>query len=126
MLKNVYQAQLLDHYRNPRNKGMVSQADFASDEFNPSCGDRVAMSGTVKNNTVNLLGFDGSGCVISQATASLLTGHCVGKSVADIMAINAQAVIALIGISLGPIRLKCALLPLQALHNGINSLQSRP
>lgn len=125
MLHTVYQAQLLDHYRNPRNKGLLSRADFATDEFNPSCGDRVAISGTIIRGKIKKLAFDGTGCVISQATASLLTDHCTGKSVEQVMLLNADSVQRLIGVALGPVRLKCALLPLEALHNGISLYKSQ-
>lgn len=126
MLQSVYQAQLLDHYRNPRNKGLLPDANFATDEFNPSCGDRVMLSGLVTDRIIKKLGFEGKGCVISQATASLLTEYALGKSVSDLMALNADAMQKMIGVTLGPVRLKCALLPLEALQKGIASFIDTP
>ncbi|MGE0010546.1 MAG: iron-sulfur cluster assembly scaffold protein [Candidatus Babeliales bacterium] len=119
MLQAVYQAQLLDHYRNPRNKGLVSDPDFLTDELNPSCGDRVTLSGKIADGKIVQLGFEGSGCVISQAAASLLYEYALNKSCADLLALNADAMQKLIGVELGPVRLKCALLPLEALQKGI-------
>ena len=63
--------------------------------------------------------FSGSGCVISQATASMLTEHCIGKNVEEVLALTKDDILKLIGIELGPVRLKCALLALQALQQGI-------
>ena len=106
MLQSVYQAQLLDHYRTPRNKGLLPEANFATDEFNPSCGDRVMLSGVVTDGIIEKLGFEGTGCVISQATASMLTEYALGKSCASLMQFDADAIQKLIGVPLGPVRLK--------------------
>lgn len=125
MLQSVYQAQLLDHYRNPRNKGLLAHPDFLTEELNPSCGDSIAMSGRFEHGVVKALGFQGKGCVISQATASMLTEYALGKPVSDLMALDAQAMQKLIGVPLGPVRLKCALLPLEALQKGIASFISQ-
>lgn len=119
MLQAVYQAQLLDHYRNPRNKGLLSHATFATDEFNPSCGDRVTLSGVIENGRVKELGFQGAGCVISQATASILYEYALGKTCDELKTLTGDVVQQLIGVPLGPVRLKCALLPLEALQKGI-------
>lgn len=126
MLQSVYQAQLLDHYRNPRNKGLLANPDFLTEELNPSCGDSIAMSGRIEHGVVKALGFQGKGCVISQATASMLTEYALGKSVSLVMALDAQAMQKLIGVPLGPVRLKCALLPLEALQKGIASFVDAP
>lgn len=119
MLQAVYQAQLLEHYRNPRNKGLVSNPSFATDEFNPSCGDRVTLSGIIVADRLQKIGFEGAGCVVSQATASLLSEYALGKSVTELLAITPSDIQKLIGIELGFVRLKCALLPLEALQKGI-------
>jgi len=121
---HMYQELLLDHYRNPRNRGALKSPDFSSGMANPSCGDAISMQGIMKGDQLEQCFFEGKGCVISQATASMLTEQAIGKPVADIMAMNAHSMQTMIGMQLGPTRLKCALLPLEALKKGIQELQN--
>ena len=116
----IYHDLLTDHYRNPRNKGHLKKPDFSSAQFNPSCGDSVIFEGTIRNGRIATVAFDGAGCVISQAAASLLSEVVIGKTVGEILKLDTAFMKELVGIPLGPVRLKCALLPLQALHDGIN------
>lgn len=117
---NIYQHELMDHYRCPRNRGLLTEYDFLSREHNPSCGDQVTVSGRFDaNGILRAIGFEAAGCVISVATGSLLFEHCLGTSRDQIMALDSATVLQLIGIELGPTRLKCALLPLQALQQGL-------
>ncbi len=118
---NLYQEALMDHYRNPRNRGKLSEPDFSSGMVNPSCGDAVTVQGRLKDDLITECFFEGTGCVISQATASMLMAKICGKSVADIKAMNGQTMQSMIGMQLGPTRLKCALLPLEAVKKGINA-----
>jgi nitrogen fixation NifU-like protein len=116
---DLYQQTLMDHYRYPRNRGTLDKADFKSGVYNPSCGDKVAMEGCIQERVLIKIAFEGTGCVISQATASLLTELVINKSIDDIAALNKEFLQTVLGIELGPIRLKCALLPLQALQEGV-------
>ncbi|NRB21805.1 iron-sulfur cluster assembly scaffold protein, partial [Candidatus Dependentiae bacterium] len=109
---DLYQQELLDHYYHPRNRGTLPHADFSSGEHNPSCGDSVSMQGIVKNDQLEEIYFQGSGCVISQAAASMVTEKYKNKSLKDILSLDKQNVLDLVGIKLGPTRLKCALLAL--------------
>lgn len=118
---NLYQEKLMDHYRFSCNKGRLAAPDFTSEEHNPSCGDSVSFQGKIVDGRLNEVVFEGKGCVISQATASMLSQDCKGKAVADIVALDASYIKSLIGIELGLTRFKCALLPLQALQQGIVS-----
>jgi len=118
-MAHLYQHTLMDHYRHPRNRGTLAQPDFTSGLLNPSCGDRVALAGQVADNLVTLLKFEGHGCVISQATASLLTEAVINKPIDELCRLDKDFVLAMIGMDLGPTRLKCALLPLEALHKGL-------
>jgi len=122
---NLYQAELMDHYQYPRNAGRLESADFASGEHNPSCGDSVAIEGMVHGMVVHKIAFVGKGCVISQATASMLTEYCQGKSLKEILELGSPQVISLVGMQLGPTRLKCALLALSALKSGIITYQAQ-
>lgn len=114
-----YQEELLEHFKYPRNKKQLAHPDFSSGEYNPSCGDKISMQGIIKNNIIIDLGFDGSGCVISQATASMLTEMCIDKTIDQALQITSDDIIKLVGIPLGPTRLKCALLSLQVLQQGL-------
>jgi nitrogen fixation NifU-like protein len=116
---DIYKEELTDHYRNPRNKGSLSAPDFSSQLHNPSCGDSCSWQGCISQGRVTALAFDGKGCVISQATASKLSVILVGKTVQECMALDGSFIRNLIGLELGPTRLRCALLPLQALQQGI-------
>jgi len=116
---DIYQIHIMDHYRNPRNKGVCSNATFTSDVVNPSCGDAVTISGIIDNGIITRLCFEGHGCVISQAAASMLTEKVHGKLVQEALALQSSDMLQLVGIMLGPTRARCALLALEALHKGI-------
>lgn len=118
---NIYKEKLIEHYKNPHNFGTLENPDFSSDLVNPSCGDAVMMQGIVHNNVLSDVRFSGQGCVISQASASLLTDYIKGQSLDAIMQIDKQQILDLINIPLGPLRLECALLPLHALKKGITT-----
>lgn len=114
-----YQEELMDHYRHPQNNKKIPDANFSSGEYNPSCGDKISIEGIVDNNILKQIGFQGKGCVISQAAASMLTEECKGKTVDEILEFNKDTILGLIGLSLGPTRLKCALLCLHVLQQGL-------
>jgi nitrogen fixation protein NifU and related proteins len=120
---NLYQAILMDHYQNPRNYGTLENPDFESGEQNPSCGDTISLQGTINNNHITVLRFIAHGCVISTATASLLTEYVQNASLESIENISPEQLQEIVGITLGPLRLKCALLPLNALKKGIHTYQ---
>jgi len=122
---NLYRERLMDHYRHPRNKGRLENPVFSSGQFNPSCGDSVSFEAQVQENKITALVFEGKGCVISQATASLLTEFAVGKELSELLKIDKDFMLKLIGMELGPTRLKCALLPLEALQEGIKKYQDK-
>ena len=124
MNAKMYQEELMDHYKYPRNQKKLTRPDFSVSEFNPSCGDRIAIEGMLVNGIINDLGFHGSGCVISQAAASMLVEHCMNKNIEDILKLTKHDIIAMVGLDLGPTRLKCALLALQVLQQGVLSLST--
>ena len=121
----LYQEELMDHYKYPRNNKKIENPDFAISELNPSCGDRIAIEGKITDNSISELGFSGSGCVISQATASMLTEHCLGKAVDVALSLSKNDIITMVGLEMGPTRLKCALLSLQVLQHGLLSVQDK-
>lgn len=117
----MYQEELMDHYHHPRNNGSLEEPDFTAMDFNPSCGDRVCFQGRIKNEKLVMVMFTGSGCILSQATASMLTEKCLGKTVHELLEISKDEIVAMIGISLGPNRIKCVLLPLFVLQEGVRN-----
>lgn len=118
-MNTIYQQRIMDHYKYPRNKGKINTPDIASGVYNPSCGDASSITACVENEKIRSIAFDASGCVISIASASLLTEYVKGKSLAQINLVTKNDLFSIIGIPLGPTRLKCALLPLEALQKGI-------
>ena len=119
-IKNLYQGDILDHYENPKNRGLLTKFDFISPMYNPSCGDSVTMSGLIKDQIIEKVTFEGKGCVLSLAMASKLTEFAIGKSLQEIQSLDEQVVFDLLGMQLGPKRMQCGLLPLQALQKGVN------
>ena len=119
MSNTLYQENLVEHFKYPQNKKIIPQPDFSVADHNPSCGDRISMQGLIKDGILFDVGFDVSGCVISQAAASMLTELCLGKTIPAILALTSSDMAALVAIPLGPTRLKCAVLSLQALQQGL-------
>ena len=82
-LDGLYQDIILDHYKSPRNKGSVDHADLHSEGFNPFCGDTITLYLALDGDQVADIAFQGSGCAISRASASMLTESVKGKSLAE-------------------------------------------
>jgi nitrogen fixation NifU-like protein len=117
--KDLYHERLLDYFHHPRNKGTLENHDFSSGVYNPACGDSVLLQGIIREGVLVACRFQGKGCVISTAAASLLAEKAEGKTVAEITAYSSQTMLDLVGLPLGPTRIRCALLALEALQTGI-------
>ncbi len=125
MTTDLFQEILLDHYKNPRNCGTFEKPDFSSGEANPSCGDSIEIQGQIKDNILTDIRFIGEGCLLNQATASMLSEKVKGEAIDTILKLDTAFIENLVGSKLGPNRLRCALLPLQALQNGIKAYQKK-
>ena len=79
-LEDLYQELILDHNRRPRNCGRLADANCEAEGYNPLCGDRVSVFATVEDGVIKKISFDGSGCAISTASASLMTESLKGKT----------------------------------------------
>ena len=123
-IKDLYTQHLQDHYHNPRNRRKIALPSFSSGQHNPSCGDRILIEGKIKNGVVVDLVFQGQGCVISMAVASMLTEFCKNKKIPDILKLNSQDIAKLVGIKLGPSRMRCAMLPLMAMQDGLEKYEN--
>ena len=123
-LDDFYRQNILDHYQNPRNWGTIEHPDVSAEDSNPLCGDRIRMDLKIKDGKIEDVKFSGTGCSISRAAASMLSDEIIGKSLDEVKAINRDYVLELLGIELGPVRLKCALLALKTLKVGVYGIQA--
>ena len=119
MAENLYREIILDHYRNPRNKGTLDPADYSFEDTNPLCGDEVRIDLRVKDGVVDEVRFTGRGCAISQASASMLTELVEGQPLDEVKALTKDDLLEELGVPISPARMKCALLPLKVLKAGI-------
>lgn len=118
-MDDMYREVILDHYKNPRNFGTLDPADISYEDDNPLCGDKIRIDLRVdENNRIKEVAFSGHGCAISQASASMLTEEILGKTLDEVKGFGKEQILELLGIELGPVRLKCALLSLKVLKAG--------
>jgi nitrogen fixation NifU-like protein len=122
-MEDLYREVIIDHYKNPQYRGKLEPHDISFEDDNPLCGDHIRIDLRIdKDSRVNEARFDGHGCAISQASADLLIESIIGKPLEEIKALNKQDILDLLGIELGPVRLKCALLSLKVLKAGVYGL----
>ena len=115
----LYRENILDHYKHPHNKGTLSEHTFKHHELNPTCGDELTIFMNVKNNKVYDVSFEGHGCAISQASASLLTDEVKGKTIDELKKLTKEDVYKLLGIPISVTRIRCALLSLRTIQEGL-------
>lgn len=121
---DMYRENILDHAQNPRYPGILNPADIDHEEHNPLCGDRLHLTLQLdENNRVKAIAWDGEGCAISQATASMLAEEIMGKTVDEVRQLTRDDVLELIGFPLTINRMKCALLSLKTLMIGLYGLK---
>jgi nitrogen fixation NifU-like protein len=125
-VSDMYREHILDHYRNPRNHGMLEPHDASFEDTNPLCGDRVRIDLRFDGDIVSEIAFSGRGCAISQAAASMLTELVKGQSIADVRALTKDDLLDELGIPISPARLKCALLPLKVLKASAYGFEGWP
>ena len=125
-MDDLAQADILDHYKYPRNQGVLEHPTVSREEVNPLCGDRIRLDLLIENGVIQDLRFSGRGCTISQASASMLTEALKGQPVEVAKAFGKDDVLDLLGIPIGYTRLKCALLSLKALKVGIYTAHGEP
>jgi nitrogen fixation NifU-like protein len=122
-MDDLYREVIIEHYKNPAYRGRLDPHDIFFEDNNPLCGDHIEISLQIgADNTVSDARFDGHGCAISQASADLLIESIIGKPLEEVKKLNKQDVLDLLGIDLGPVRLKCALLSLKVLKAGVYGL----
>lgn len=116
----MYKEIILDYYKNPRNRGTIEIPDAKSKDSNPLCGDVVEMQLKFSNGKVSDIKFNGDGCAISQASASMLTEMVMGKTIDEVRKIDKAILLDNLGSpNLGAVRIKCALLPLKVMKSAL-------
>ena len=124
-MDDLYREVIIEHYKNPAYRGSLEPHDLSFEDSNPLCGDHIKIDLRVDDkNVITDAKFDGHGCAISQASADLLLESIIGKSIDDVKALDKQHILDLLGIELGPVRLKCALLSLKVLKAGVYGMST--
>jgi len=122
-MDDLYRELIIDRYQNPLFRGELEPNDITFEDDNPLCGDHVRIDIRLdENDRVKEAAFSGRGCAISQASADLLIEEIIGKPLVEVREMTKEDVLDLLGIQLGPVRLKCALLPLKVLKAGAYGL----
>lgn len=117
---DLYAENILDHYRNPHNKGKLEHSTVSFADSNPLCGDKIEISVRINDEgIVEDIGFTGEGCAISMASASMLTDEVINKTVDEVNSISNDKIYELLGVPLTTNRVKCALLSLVALKKAL-------
>jgi nitrogen fixation NifU-like protein len=119
MTDSLYREAILDHYRNPRNKGTLEPADYTYEDVSPLCGDEIRIDVRSDGERVTEIRFSGRGCAISQAAASILTEMVDGRPLDEVKAVSREDLLDELGVPVSPARMKCAMLGLKVLKAGL-------
>jgi nitrogen fixation NifU-like protein len=119
-MSDLYREHILDHYANPRNQGRLQSPNIVADADDPSCGDQVRIELALDSEgRVAEVAFEGEGCMISMASASIFTEYIKGRSLEELDAITEEQVLENFNAPVGAARRRCALLPLETLRAGL-------
>jgi len=122
-MDDLYRELIIEHYKNPSHKGSLNPHDIAFEDENPLCGDQIRVELRLGDEGhVTEAVFNGHGCAISQASADLLMESIEGKSLEEVKALTKDDIMDMLGIQLGAVRIKCALLSLKVLKAGVYGL----
>ena len=124
--EELYRENILEHYQHPRCRGTIENPDRTFEDANPLCGDRLRMDFRIRDERIDEVRFSGHGCSISQAAASMLCEHIEGLSLEEARRIGRDEMLEMIGIPLGPVRLKCGLLALKTMKAGLYGMEQWP
>ena len=125
--EQMYREVILDHYKTPRNHGILDPNDAVAEGQNPLCGDEVTVSVRFgEGDIIESVGFEGRGCAISQAATSMLTDLVKGRSAQEVAVMHKEELLEEIGIPLSPVRLRCALLGMGVLKVALHRSKGTP
>ena len=116
---DLYAEEILDHYKHPRHFGHLDAPSLVYHDRNPLCGDDITLELKIEDNKVADVAFTGHGCAISRAAASMMSEEIIGKSLDELRGWDKENITDLLGIEVGPVRIKCALLPLKAMKAAV-------
>jgi nitrogen fixation NifU-like protein len=116
-MEDLYRENILEHYKQPRNWGTLEAPDLEFEDNNPLCGDELKVQFKVDGDRVADVRFSGHGCAISQASASMASDEVIGMPVGDLLKLDREFVLDLLGIDISATRMKCALLTLKVLKS---------
>lgn len=117
-MDDLYRENILEHYKRPRNWQVLDPCDLQAEDKNPSCGDHFRVTMRVGDDgKVSEIGFDGNGCAISTASASIASEEVVGMPVEDLLKLDKNFILELLGIDISATRIKCALLSLKVIKS---------
>ena len=120
MGSDMYRQQILDHYKSPRNYGELEEPTFTHVGENPMCGDEITIDVRLddESEVIEAIAFRGEGCAISQAAASMLTDDLEGRTIEELLAMDRDDVIEMLGVDISPMRVKCAVLAEKVAQDG--------
>jgi nitrogen fixation NifU-like protein len=119
-MDDFYRELIIERYKTPHFKGELDPSDISYEDDNPACGDHIKIDLRVdEDHIIKEAAFSGEGCAISLASADLLIESIIGKNLDEIKKLSKEDILEMLGIELGPVRLKCALLPLKVLKAGV-------
>lgn len=124
-MNNLYKQAILELYQDQTNRGDVENPHFSMSLTNPLCGDTVSMTGLYLNSVIEVIRFRGNGCVLSQAAAAFITKYAKGKDIKQLRLVNEEFMQEQLGLRLGPTRLRCIMLPVECLFQGLTIVQRR-
>jgi len=116
---DLYAEEILDHYKHPHHFGHLEEPSLVIQDRNPLCGDEIVLELRIDDGTITDVAFTGHGCAISRAAASMMSDDIIGKSLEELRGWKKEDITDLLGIEVGPVRIKCALLPLKALKSAV-------
>ncbi len=124
-MDDMYREIIIDHYKNPRMKGSLDPNDLSFEDDNPVCGDHIRIDVRLDGEgRISEAAFEGEGCAISLAAADMLLESIVGKHLDEVKGLSKEHILEMLGIELGPVRLKCALLSLKVLKAGAYGVEA--
>ncbi|MCB9802756.1 iron-sulfur cluster assembly scaffold protein [Candidatus Nomurabacteria bacterium] len=123
---DLYAQNIIEHYKQPRNHGRLAEPKISGKQMNRSCGDQLAVDLRIKDDQIEDLKFEANGCAISVAAMSILSEKLIGQNITEVLAINYQSLLDMLGLPVGERRYKCVLLGLITVQNIILAEQKNP